>query len=46
MFGRGRTPSDLRKTLNGIWWIMVTGSQWNQLPEKYGKWNSVYRFHL
>lgn len=25
---------------------MATGSQWNQLPEKYGKWNSVYRFHL
>jgi len=25
---------------------MTTGSQWNQLPEKYGLWNSVYRFHL
>ena len=25
---------------------MVTGSQWNQLPDKYGLWNSVYRFHL
>ena len=25
---------------------MVTGCQWNQLPEKYGLWNSVYRFHL
>lgn len=25
---------------------MVTGCQWNQLPEKYGKSNSVYRFHL
>lgn len=24
---------------------MVTGSIWNQLPERFGKWNSVYRFH-
>lgn len=32
--------------MDGIWWILVTGAQWNQLPERYGKWNSVYRFHL
>lgn len=25
---------------------MVTGAQWNQLPEKFGKANDVYRFHL
>lgn len=31
--------------MDGIWWILVTGSIWNQLPERYGKWNSVYRFH-
>lgn len=24
----------------------MTGSVWNQLPERFGKWNSVYRFHL
>ena len=32
--------------MDGIWWILTTGAQWNQLPEKYGKRNSVYRFHL
>lgn len=34
------------RTLDGIWWVLSTGCQWNQLPERYGKWNSVYRFHL
>jgi transposase len=24
---------------------LATGSQWNTLPERYGKWNSVYRVH-
>ncbi len=43
---KGRKPANLFKTLNGIWWVLVTGAQWNQLPEHYGKWNSVYRFHL
>lgn len=32
--------------MDGIWWVLATGAQWNQLPGKYGKWNSVYRFHL
>ena len=32
--------------MDGIWWILVTGAVWNQLPERFGKWNSVYRFHL
>jgi transposase len=24
-------------------WMARTGSQWRQLPETYGKWNSVFR---
>jgi len=43
---RGRKPTDLSKTLDGIWWILATGAQWNQFSERYGKSNSVYRFHL
>jgi transposase len=41
----GRKFKDLDNTLNGIWWILRTGSQWNQLPRRFGKWNSVYRQH-
>ncbi|WP_354586573.1 IS5 family transposase [Puniceicoccus vermicola] len=40
---RGRPVGNLDATLNGIWWILCTGSIWNQLPERYGKWNSVWR---
>lgn len=42
----GRKFKDLDGTLNGIWWILRTGAPWNQLPERFGKWNSIYRQHL
>ncbi len=35
----------MEATLNGIWWILCNGAIWNQLPERYGKWNSVWRFY-
>jgi len=41
---RGRKPTCIENTLNGIWWVLCNGAIWNQLPERYGKWNSVYRF--
>lgn len=32
--------------VESIFWITKTGAQWRELPEKYGKWNSVfYRFN-
>jgi transposase len=39
----GRYPSNIDRSLNGIWWILKTGSMWRALPERYGKWNSVWR---
>lgn len=39
---RGGQWNDHRRTLNGIFWILHTGAQWRELPERYGKWQSVY----
>ena len=32
----GRPEFDRRKTLNGIIYILYSGSKWSYLPEKYG----------
>jgi transposase len=29
-------------TLNGMFWILNSGAQWRDMPERYGKWQSVY----
>jgi transposase len=41
--GRGRRPEDNRAIINGILWRLRTGAPWRDVPEKYGKWNSIYR---
>ncbi len=38
----GRPWNDHRRTINGILWILHTGAPWRDLPEGYGKWQSVY----
>jgi transposase len=38
----GRPPSDPRVMLNGILWILRTGSPWRDLPERFGPWQTVY----
>jgi transposase len=38
----GRPPSDPRLMVNGILWILRTGSPWRDLPERFGPWQTVY----
>jgi transposase len=38
----GRPWLPHRAVVNGILWILRTGAPWRDLPERYGKWNTVY----
>lgn len=38
--GRGE---DNRLFVNGVIWIARTGAPWRDLPERFGKWNSVFQ---
>ena len=37
----GRPAKNHRTILNGILWILRTGSPWRALPERYGSWKTV-----
>lgn len=39
----GRPPADHRRVLDGVLWINRTGAPWRDLPETFGKSNSVWR---
>jgi transposase len=38
----GRPPVDRRDVVDGIFWILRTGSPWRDLPEEFGKWGTVW----
>ena len=40
---RGRPWSDRRRAFNGILWILRTGAPWQDLPERYGAYQTVQR---
>lgn len=39
---RGRSPAETRAVLNGVLWILRTGAQWRELPEKYLPYQTVH----
>ncbi len=41
--GRGRPWSDRRTVLNGALWILRTGAPWQDLPDRYGPYQTVHR---
>lgn len=38
----GRPNLDHRQIINGMIWRTRTGVPWRDLPERYGKWQTVY----
>jgi transposase len=40
---RGSSGRDNRMFVEGVLWIVRTGSPWRDLPEVFGAWNSAFR---
>jgi transposase len=40
--GRGGRWADHRTVLNGMFWVLNSGAQWRDMPERYGSWETVY----
>lgn len=39
----GRPRRDPRQVVDGILWILRTGSPWRDLPKEFGPWQTVWR---
>lgn len=39
----GRPPRDRRQVVDGILWVLRTGSPWRDLPRAFGPWQTVWR---
>jgi transposase len=38
----GGVANDNRQFINAIWYVAKTGIPWRDLPERFGKWDTVY----
>jgi len=41
--GRGRPWHDTRAVLHGVLWVLGTGAQWRELPERYPPFQTCHR---
>ncbi len=41
----GRKPKDPRQMLNGLVWVLHSGAPWRDVPERYGRWQTVYDYY-
>jgi putative transposase len=39
----GVTAKDNRRFVNGVLWVLRSGSPWRDLPERYGDWKNTHR---
>lgn len=39
---RGGRWREHRVVLNGMFWVLNSGAQWRDMPDRYGKWETVY----
>lgn len=40
--GKGARREDDRRIVNGIFYVLRTGSPWRDLPDRYGPYTTVY----
>jgi transposase len=40
--GHGGVAKDNRNFINAVWYVAKTGIPWRDLPERFGKWDTVY----
>ncbi len=39
----GRSGTDNRTFVNGVFWVLRSGARWCDLPERYGKYKTVHK---
>ncbi len=39
---RGGKWNEHRSVINGMFWVLNSGAHWRDMPERYGKWETIY----